>query len=382
MEEEDGSRIYELAPPENEGSQAISNLLRDEALEEIMVNGPDRPVMVVHRYYGTCKTNVVLSSREIREFVELVAENTGTPLDSCILDATLPDGSRMNAALPPVASNGPVVTIRKFRSRVLTPLDLVAQGVFPPELGGFLWCCIEGFSRRPCNVLFIGSAGSGKTTLLNALSFFVPSRERIVTIEDTLELVLPHENLVRLEASHRSGATMDDLVRAALRMRPDRIIVGEVRGSEAVTIFSAMNTGQRGCMGTLHANSTREAIERITNPPMSVPPAMIRALDMLVKIEKIESSNGTIERRVTEVVEVSGMDGDRPLLNRIFVFDPRRDVAVSTGVPSVMKERICQEAGISGNVFDERARERARVLEENAGTVSDPKTIKRLFDKN
>jgi len=225
----------EVVVREMVGYGVLDPLVNDELLEEIMVIGPKRPVYVFHRKYGMMK---------------------------------IPDGSRVNATIPPASVDGSTITIRKFRKDPYTVLDLISFGTMSPELAAFLWLAVDGMGAKPANILVSGGTGSGKTTTLNVLATYIPAHERIITIEDTAELNLPLEHWVRLEARPPSiegtgEISMDVLVKNALRMRPDRIIVGEVRHKEASTLFTAMNTGHDGCMGTIHANSAEETMVRI-----------------------------------------------------------------------------------------------------------------------
>ncbi len=199
----------------------------------------------------------------------------------------LEDGSRLNATIPPASPYGPTLTIRKFLKNPLTIISLIKNRTINPRVAAFLWMCVDGLDYKPANLIVSGGTGSGKTTFLNALAVFIREGTRLVTIEDTTELQLMHEHIVRLETipPGRDGTmeiSMDTLLKNSLRMRPDRIIVGEVRGSEAVTMFTAMNTGHDGCMGTLHANTAKETATRLMSPPMNVAPIMLTALDLLV----------------------------------------------------------------------------------------------------
>lgn len=221
-----------------------------------MVIGTNRPVYVWHRRFNMCKTNVIFDSdRDILNIIERIAREVGRRIDqqSPLLDARLPDGSRVNATIPPISLDGPTITIRKFKRDPLTIIDLIKYGTMSSEVAAFLWVLVDGLGVKPANVLVAGGTGSGKTTTLNSLGMFIPPSERVISIEDTAELQLPVEHWVRLETrppnlEGKGEVTMDDLVRNTLRMRPDRIIVGEVRGPEARTMFTAMNTGHNGAL--------------------------------------------------------------------------------------------------------------------------------------
>ena len=271
------------------GYGEIDPLIQDDELEEIMVIGTDKPVFVYHRKYGMMKTNIRFRNEdEIRELIDAIARQINRRIDqeTPILDGRLRDGSRINATIPPVSADGPSLTIRKFRRDPLTVIDLIKTKTMSIELAAFFWLCIDGLGVKSANAIISGGTSSGKTTTLNALSAFINPKERIITIEDTLELQIPHEHVIRMETrpanvENRGELTMNDLVKNSLRQRPDRIIVGEVRADEAITLFTALNTGHSG-FGTLHSNDARETITRLTNPPMSVPEIMIQAIDFII----------------------------------------------------------------------------------------------------
>ena len=306
----------------------------------------------------------------IKYLIDKMARLVGRRIDqqTPLLDARLPDGSRVNATIPPVSLDGPTISVRKFRRDPLTIIDIINFGTMSVDFAAFLWLAVDGMGVKPANILISGGTGSGKTTTLNAATTFVPGRERIISIEDTAELQLPHKHWVRLETrppnvEGRGEITMDDLVKNALRMRPDRMIVGEVRGPEARTMFTAMNTGHDGCMGTLHANSAAETVTRLIEPPMSVPPIMLPALDMIIMQNRIYHRQRGQIRRVTEVAEITGIEGGQPQLSRIFKWNPRADKLEPTGVPSKVKRTIAEFSGMSGKEIEIEIEKRAAVLE-------------------
>jgi pilus assembly protein CpaF len=265
----------------------------------------------------------------LRRVIERIVSRVGRRIDesSPLVDARLEDGSRVNAIIPPLAVDGSALTIRKFGRDPLTVADLVEKGSLSPSMVALL----EAAVRARLSVLISGGTGTGKTTLLNVLSSFIPGDERIVTIEDAVELQLQQEHVVRLEArppniEGRGEITIRDLVRNALRMRPDRIIVGEVRGAESLDMLQAMNTGHEGSMSTLHANTPRDAISRLETmvlmAGMDLPLRAIReqissAVDIILHLTRLR--DGT--RRVTHVTEVQGMEGDVITLQDAFLFD-------------------------------------------------------------
>lgn len=312
------------------GYGEIDPLIRDDNLEEIMVIGIDKPVFVYHREYGMMKTNILFKDAgEVMNLIDSIARQINRRIDqeSPILDGRLPDGSRVNATIPPISADGPSMTIRKFKRDPLTIIDLINSKTISVELAAFFWLCFDGLGVKSANAIISGGTSSGKTTTLNALSSFINPKERIITIEDTLELQIPHEHVIRMETrppnvENRGELTMNDLVKNSLRQRPDRIIVGEVRGSEAITLFTALNTGHSG-FGTLHSNDARETITRLTNAPMSVPNIMISAIDFIIMQNRIYRSDGVSFRRISEVVEVSGIEEGVIQLNKIFEWDPQ-----------------------------------------------------------
>ncbi len=371
------------------GYSLLEFLLNDDQLEEIMVIGTGKPVFVNHRDFGNCKTNLVFDTdEEIVRIIEKIAASVGRRVDksSPLLDARLPDGSRVNATIPPISLDGPTITIRKFRSQPLTVVNLIEFRTLNVEVAAYLWLVVEGLGIKPGNVLAAGGAGSGKTTTLNVLCSFIPETERVITIEDTAELTLPVEHVVRLETrppnvEGEGEVTMDDLVKNTLRMRPDRIIVGEVRGREARTLFTAMNTGHDGCMGTVHANSAKETLIRLTNPPMEVPEIMLPALDLILMQNKIYHENRTL-RRITEVAEVVSDEKGGVNLNNVYEWDPKKDELVPTGVPSVLKQKLARLKGISEEELERELERRRRVLSwmvENR--VTDVSEVSRTFNR-
>ncbi|MEE8403639.1 MAG: ATPase, T2SS/T4P/T4SS family, partial [Candidatus Hydrothermarchaeaceae archaeon] len=276
------------------------------------------------------------------------------------------DGSRVNATIPPLSLHGPTITIRKFKKDPLTIVDLINFGTLSPHVSAYLWLVVDGFGIKPGNILAAGGSGCGKTTTLNCMCSFIPSSDRVITIEDTAELHLPIEHCIRLETrppnvEGEGEVNIDDLVKNTLRMRPDRIIVGEVRGNEARTLFTAMNTGHDGCMGTVHANSAKETIIRLTNPPMSVPEIMLPALDLILMQNRVYQK-GETPRRITEIAETSVSENEKLVLNSIYMWDPKTDSIKPTGTPSVLKQKIAKLRGVDVEEVDAEIKRRERVL--------------------
>ena len=362
--------LGEVAVRDMLGYGPLDPMISDDNLEDIMVTAVHKPVYVYHRKYGMCFSNVVFEDEEpIKYIIDKMARVVGRRIDqqTPLLDARLPDGSRVNATIPPVSLGGPTISIRKFRKDPLTVIDILNVGTLSTGVAAFLWLTVDGFGIKPANILFAGGTGCGKTTTLNAATTFVPERERIISIEDTAELQLPHKHWIRLETrppnvEGRGEIIMDDLVKNALRMRPNRMIVGEVRGPEAQTLFTAMNTGHDGCMGTVHSNSAVETIARLTGAPMAVPEIMIPALDVIVMQQRIYHRQKGQIRRVTEVAEVTGLEGGKPQLSRVFKWNPKSDVVEPTGVPSKIKRTIAEFSGMSGNDIEIELEKRVAVL--------------------
>jgi pilus assembly protein CpaF len=310
------------------GLGPLEPLLDDDSITDIMVNGPDK-VFVEQR------GKLVLSNVRFRDVAHVanicqrVAAAIGRRVDesSPMVDARLADGSRVNIIFPPLALNGPCMSIRKFARRVIDFSVLVTNGSITPPMARLL----EAASQARLNVIISGGTGSGKTTLMNAMSRMINRDERIVTVEDAAELQLQQPHVVRLETrpmnlEGRGEVTARDLVRNALRMRPDRIIIGEVRGAEAFDMLQAMNTGHDGSLSTIHANTTRDAMTRIENmvqmgqpnlPLRAIRTQVVSAVDLIVQVERMRDG----VRRVTQVTEVVGLEGDIVTLNDVFQYE-------------------------------------------------------------
>lgn len=372
------------------GYGEIDPLIRDDNLEEIMVIGIDKPVFVYHREYGMMKTNILFKDAgEVMNLIDSIARQINRRIDqeSPILDGRLPDGSRVNATIPPISADGPSMTIRKFKRDPLTIIDLINSKTISVELAVFFWLCFDGLGVKSANAIISGGTSSGKTTTLNALSSFINPKERIITIEDTLELQIPHEHVIRMETrppnvENRGELTMNDLVKNSLRQRPDRIIVGEVRGSEAITLFTALNTGHSG-FGTLHSNDARETITRLTNAPMSVPNIMISAIDFIIMQNRIYRSDGVSFRRISEVAEVSGIEEGVIQLNKIFEWDPQSDTIKNVGITSKTLTEIANVSGNSLNSLYDEIKNREIVLQhmvdQNIRSIRDVSTVLEMY---
>jgi pilus assembly protein CpaF len=309
------------------GHGPLERLLADESVTEIMVNGP-RDVWVERRGKLYETSVQFLDDAHLRRIINKMVSTIGRRIDesSPMVDARLPDGSRVNAVIPPLSLSGPLVTIRKFSRRRLDLDDMVRLGSLSAEAVEFLEACLQA----ELNILVAGGTGSGKTTLLNAMSTAIPEAQRIVTIEDAAELRLNQRHVLRLESrpaniEGEGEIAIRDLLRNALRMRPDRIIIGEVRGAEALDMLQAMNTGHDGSLSTVHANSARDALARVETMVMmagyELPMRAIRqqvasALDLIIQIERLP--DGT--RKVVSITEVQRMESDVITMQDLFAF--------------------------------------------------------------
>ncbi|MDO8538679.1 MAG: CpaF family protein [archaeon] len=353
------------------GYGIIDSLIRDDKLEEIMVIGAKKPVYVFHREYEMMATNIeFFNESEIIDLINRIGREIGRRIDisSPLLDARLPDGSRVNATIPPASPSGASLTIRKFREDPYSIVDLINFGTIDVNAAAFLWLCVEGMGTKPASILISGGTGSGKTTFLNVMASFISPTERIIVIEDTSELNLPLTHLISMEArppglEGTGELTMDILTKNALRMRPDRIIVGEVRHAEAFTLFTALNTGHSGSLGTIHANSPAETIVRVTSPPMSVPEVMLSGLDFIVIEHRIhDKKKGTI-RRVTEIAEVSGTLEGKTTTNDLFEWDALSDkLVMNQGYQSRYIKELQKFTGLTKKQLDDEIAERAELL--------------------
>ncbi|HEV3449885.1 MAG TPA: CpaF family protein [Acidimicrobiia bacterium] len=310
------------------GYGPIDGLLRDPNISEVMVNGPQQ--VFVERDGKITRTDVrFVDEQHLRRIIDKIVSQVGRRVDEAtpMVDARLPDGSRVNCIVHPLAIGGPFLTIRRFRADPFTVKDLIAIGTMSEQLAHFVDCCVRG----RLNVIVSGGTGTGKTTLLNVLSSFIPPDERIITIEDAKELQLQQPHVLCTEArppniEGKGEIRIRDLVRNALRMRPDRIVVGEARGAEALDMLQAMNTGHDGSLTTVHSNAPRDTLSRVETMAlmagMDLPVRVIReqmasALDLIVHLSRLR--DGT--RRVTHVSEVMGMEGDVVVLQDIYLFD-------------------------------------------------------------
>jgi pilus assembly protein CpaF len=359
---EERRRLIREIADEVMGLGPLQRLLEDPSVTEIMVNRFDQ--IYIERNGHLALTGSQFSSDDhLRKVIERIVSKVGRRIDesSPLVDARLEDGSRVNAIIPPLAVNGPSLTIRKFSHVPLTVRNLIEWGSVTVEMAELMSACV----KARLNIIVSGGTGTGKTTLLNVLSSFIPEDDRIVTIEDAVELQLQQEHVVRLESrppniEGKGAIGIRELVRNSLRMRPDRIIVGEVRSGESLDMLQAMNTGHDGSLSTVHANSPRDAVARLETlvlmAGMDLPLRAIReqvssAVDLIIQVTRLRDGS----RRVTHVTEVQGMEGDIVTLQDVFLFDYGAGVdaqgrflgkPVSTGIRPRFLERFA-DLGIS-----------------------------------
>jgi len=352
------------------GFGPLELLLKDDKIGDIMINGPRK--IFLEKEGRIIKSEVVFrDSEHLLQIIDRIVSRVGRRVDetSPMVDARLPNGSRFNAIIPPLALDGPVVTIRMFGSRPLSKDDLLRFKAFTPEMLALM----EGAMKARLNVVISGGTGSGKTTLLNTLSSFIQPDHRVITIEDAAELQLQQDHVVRLETrppniEGRGAITATDLVKNALRMRPDRIIIGECRGSETLDMIQAMNTGHEGSMTTVHANTPRDAMSRletmISMAGLELPIRALRAqfasaIDLIIQASRLQGG----PRKVTSISEVVGMEGDTIIMQEIFAFrqvgvDPNGRAFgefISTGIRPTFMDRL-EYAGyhLTSDIFRQR----------------------------
>jgi pilus assembly protein CpaF len=349
------------------GYGPIERYLEDPSVSEIMVNALDGIYVERNGRLELTDANF-LSDDHIMRVIDRIVAPLGRRIDesSPMVDARLPDGSRVNAIIPPLALDGPVLTVRKFPAQSFELDDLVSIGTLTEGVAEFLSACVQGRA----NILISGGTGTGKTTLLNVLSGMIPETDRIVTIEDAAELRLKQRHVVRLESrppnvEGRGEVVARDLMRNALRMRPDRIVVGEVRGAEALDMLQAMNTGHDGSLSTLHANSPRDGLARIETmvlmagvdlPVRAIREQAASAIDLLVHISRMPDGS----RRITKVCGIEGMEGDVITLADVFVYergDDGSEVLRPTGLRPRVDDKV-RDLGIDipAEVFDPQAK--------------------------
>ena len=363
------------------GYSVIDPLVQDPLVEDVSCDGYDLPIYIYHRKYGSMETNIVLDKETLDSLVLRLAQDCGKHLSlaSPMVDGSLPGGSRLQATFgTEITPRGSSFTIRRFTTEPLTPIDLIDFGTIPSEIMAYLWLGIEfGLSG-----IIVGETASGKTTTLNAMLMFLPPEAKVVSIEDTREITLYHSNWiasVTRDSSVAGTIEMYDLLKAALRQRPDYIVVGEVRGVEAQTLFQAMSTGHT-CYSTLHAGDVNQMVYRLETDPLNVPRSMLQFLDFAL-VQTIWVKKGVRVRRTKEVNEIMGVDpADRQLLiNQFAVWEPKMDSHVkATDSKKIEKMAVLMGTDIEEVQFELKRRREFldMMLEKN---VRDYRTVTKLI---
>jgi flagellar protein FlaI len=346
--------------------------MRDDGIEDVSCDGPETPIFIHHRKYEAIETNIYFDGTlELDSFLIRLCQISGKQISiySPIVDGKLPDGSRLQATLARTVTKGSTFTIRKFKENPLTPIDLITSRSLSVEMAAYFWLAIEYGS----NILFCGGTASGKTTALNALSLFIPSSQKIISIEDTREVNLPHKNWIAgttrtgfsSTEDNKTGKDIDmfDLIRAALRQRPRVIIVGEVRGREAYSLFQAMATGHTS-YATVHASDIHTLIQRLENPPISLPRALLTSLDVIVFQNAVEIG-GKMVRRMTSVTEIIKLDSDTNQLIFMapFTWISKTDDRFENNRTSKIINRIRQQNDWTEEQLEQELTNRILVLE-------------------
>jgi flagellar protein FlaI len=359
----------------------IQELLWDPEIEDIIINSLN-PIFVHHSQKGLIKTKFRFESqRQLDLFIRKLIIFSGRTELAKINNLELPNiEGRVNIVLSPF---GPQVTITKAKTEPMSIIDLIDRGMVSSDLAAQFWLYIEGLSVRPANIIISGGAGSGKTTLLNALFSFVPENERMVVIEDTLELNTQlEEGCSRLESDDKTD--MATLVKNSLRMRPDRVVIGEVRGSEAKDLMTVVNIGKH-CMGTLHASTAREAIMRLQNEPMNVPEVLVGLVDVFIVTKKFNLKD-KVYRVVEEVVETGGMEEKTVLLSQLWTYDYKKNKFNLISPSTIYRDRLSSASGISAKDLLEEVRVRSKILsvlhERNIRTIKEVTSFCRAYSKD
>lgn len=335
----------------------IEDLLHDPDTEDIIINSLN-PIYIHHTYRGLIRTEKrFASTKELDVFIKKLIVFSGRTSLRKLNNVELAHiQGRVNIALSPF---GPQVTITKIKENPLSVIDLIRKGALNYDIAALLWLYMEGMSVRPANLLILGAPGSGKTTLLNALLSFIPDKERLVIIEDTLELsTTKEESWSRLESDEE--ITLADLVKNSLRMRPERIVVGEVRGEEAQDLMTAMNIGKY-CMGTIHASAAREAIIRLQNEPMNIPETLVNLVDVFITLTKFHVKH-EVFRVVAEIAETAGLEQKKVLLSTVWRHDFEKRLFIEQSPTSVFRDKVARASGHSALDIIKELKVRAEVL--------------------
>jgi flagellar protein FlaI len=370
--EESKNKIFYYLFRDFLGYSRIDVIMKDDGIEDISCDGHETPIFIYHRKYEAIETNVYFDGElELNSFIVRLCQLAGKQISiySPIVDGKLPDGSRLQGTLARTVTRGSTFTIRKFKDNPLTPLDLIKYKSLSCEMAAYFWMAIE----NGASILFCGGTASGKTTALNALSLFIPASHKIISIEDTREVSLPHKNWIAgttrtgfsSSEANKTGKDIDmfDLIRAALRQRPRVIIVGEVRGKEAYSLFQAMATGHTS-YATVHASTIHTLIQRLENPPISLPRALLTSLDVIVFQNAVEISKKMV-RRMTSVTEIIKLDSDT---NQLIFMAPfqwisKTDDRFESSKTSKIMNRIKQQNDWNDEQLEEEITNRMSVLE-------------------
>jgi archaeal flagellar protein FlaI len=363
-----GKLLYYIVR-DNLGSGKIDALMHDQLIEDISCDGVNVPMFIWHRKFESIPTNVKFeTARELDSYALRLAYMCGSHVSIAqpLLDASLPDGSRLNLTYgSEVTRKGSTFTIRKFKLDPFTVTDLVTFGSISPEMSAFFWYAVE----NRVSILVAGGIAAGKTTLLNCLSMFIKPDLKVVSIEDTPEINLPHENWIPAAtrthfgiATESADVNLFDLLKASLRQRPDYIIVGEIRGEEAYTLFQAVSTGHLG-MSTVHAESVESTVYRLESPPMNIPRTLIAGIDIILVQKRVEL-NGKASRKTVATSEIVGLDprSGEILTNEVYKWNPAQDTFDFTG-RSYILEKIAEKKGISTEEASEEIQRRTKVIE-------------------
>ncbi|MFP4174613.1 MAG: type II/IV secretion system ATPase subunit, partial [Halobacteriales archaeon] len=345
----------------------IDPIMRDPAIEDVSCDGDNTPIFVYHRDYRDLMSNIEFEKDELDSFVIKLAQKAGKHISVAdpLVDASMPDGSRIQMTLgKEVTDRGSTFTIRLFQDEPFTPIDLINYNTFSLEQMAYLWTCIENNK----SLIFAGGTASGKTTSMNAVTLFIPPKSKVISIEDTREVTLPHMNWIpsvtRDSFSDDGSGEVDmyELLRAALRQRPEYLVVGEVRGEEALTLFQAMSTGHT-TYSTMHADSVDSAIHRLENPPISVPRSMLKALD-IVSIQSQTFVGGERVRRNMKLVEIIGIDPKTRNIRTddIFQWNAETDTFVRTGNSTALQD-IKKSRGWTDEELERELDKRREVLQ-------------------
>jgi len=372
LNKEQREKILTFLEWESIGESILTPLLKDPEFEEIVINGPKKPIMVYHQTFGWLTTNSEFTSEEkIKTIINKMAAPLGRQLSyhSPMLNAVLKDGSRLNASMNPIAFSGINATIRKFKENPLTPIDLTEYGTISKSAMAFLWVAMQTSS----SILICGNTGSGKTTTLNALFCFLPKEERIVSVEETPELLLPQNHVIKLNTAEQLNITLNSLIDNTFRMRPDRVIVGEIRNRDEASAFvNTMLAGQaRGSYATFHAESAEEAIQRLIS--FGIEEKSLSSLDLIIvqkRLSRVERGGGrTEERKVVEICEIEkNIKGVRA--KPLFTYSFEEKKLKQTGEAQRIMEKIYRTFGCTKNEAKQLIREKEILIEKLKGKVN------------